>query len=215
MTPSQLYNQESQNGKLKAEIKQMLGEKALNRYEAEELIQLTVLNELDRPRKIYPTEIKRIKENPNLTPNEKLDIITTLYTNNGYHVVERDRLGIQLFKKKKFSYLSAFLWFLLKTIEMFRIKRQRRRYKKEDDPGRKPEEFKGAGCRGYRNYDGGNRGNETRKPELQDAIDDAKRELLSGATVRDTDNSDEPNSNPKPNSRRKTKRSKQNSSEED
>ena len=113
MTPSQLYNQESQNGKLKAEIKQMLLDKALNRYEAEELIQLTVLNELDRPRKIYPTEIKRIKENSSMTPNEKLDTISKLYTNNGYHVTQRDRLGIQLFKKKKFSYLSAFLWFLL------------------------------------------------------------------------------------------------------
>jgi len=113
MTPSQLYKEESQNGKLKVEIKQMLLNKALNRYEAEELIQLNVLNEIDRPRKIYPAEIKRIKENPNMTPNEKLDTISTLYTNNGYKIVERDRLGIQLFKKKKFSYLSAFLWFLL------------------------------------------------------------------------------------------------------
>ena len=113
MTPSQLYIQESENGKLKAEIKQMLSSQALNRHEAEELIQLTVLNELENPRKINPTEIKRIKENPNMTPNEKLDIISTLYTNNGYHIVQRDRLGIQLFRKKKFSYLSAFFWFLL------------------------------------------------------------------------------------------------------
>ncbi len=113
MTPSQLYIQETQNGKLKAEIKEMLSSKALSRYEAEELIQLNVLNEIERPRKIYSSEIKKIKENHNMTAKEKLDTISHLYTNNGFEVVDRDRLKIKLFKKKKFSFFSAFLWFLL------------------------------------------------------------------------------------------------------
>jgi len=113
MTPSQLYIEETQNGKLKAEIKQMLSSQALSRYEAEELLQLTVLNEIERPRKIHASEIKKIKENHNMTSSEKLDTIAHLYTLNGYEVVDRDRLEIQLFKKKKFSYLSAFFWFLL------------------------------------------------------------------------------------------------------
>lgn len=113
MTPSQLYKQETQNGKLKAEIKQLLSTKALSRYEAEELIQLNVLNEIENPRKINQSEIKRVKQNHNMTASEKLDTIAKLYTNNGFEVVDRDRLEIQLFKKKKFSYMSAFLWFLL------------------------------------------------------------------------------------------------------
>lgn len=113
MTPSQLYEEEKQNGKLKAEIKESLGSKALSRYEAEELIQLNVLNEIERARKINPLEIKRLKENHNMTADEKLDIISHLYKLNGYEVENRDSLEIQLKRKKKFSYLSAFLWFLL------------------------------------------------------------------------------------------------------
>jgi len=113
MTPSQLYREETQNGKLKAEIKEMLASKALSRYEAEELIQLNVLNEIERPRKIHSSEIKKLKENHNMTSKEKLDTIAHLYTNNGFEVVDRDRLEIKLSKKKKFSYLSAFFWFLL------------------------------------------------------------------------------------------------------
>ena len=113
MTPSQLYREEAQNGKLKVEIKEMLASKALSRYEAEELIQLNVLNEIERPRKIHSSEIKKLKENHNMTSKEKLDTIAHLYTNNGFEVVDRDRLEIKLFKKKKFSYLSAFFWFLL------------------------------------------------------------------------------------------------------
>lgn len=113
MTPSQLYKQENDNGKLKAEIKELLSSKALSRYEAEELIQLNVLSETDRARKINQSEIRRLKENHNMTTTEKLDIISHLYTLNGYEIVERGALGIKLFKKKKFSYLSAFLWFLL------------------------------------------------------------------------------------------------------
>ena len=113
MTPSQLYREETQNGKLKAEIKEMLASKALSRYEAEELIQLNVLNEIERPRKIHSSEIKKLKENHNMTSKEKLDTIAHLYTNNGFEVVNRDRLEIKLSKKKKFSYLSAFFWFLL------------------------------------------------------------------------------------------------------
>jgi hypothetical protein len=113
MTPSQLYKKETQNGKLKAEIKEMLASKALSRYEAEELIQLNVLNEIKRPRKIHSSEIKKLKENHNMTSKEKLDTIAHLYINNGFEVVDRDRLEIKLFKKKNFSYLSAFFWFLL------------------------------------------------------------------------------------------------------
>ncbi len=113
MTPSQLYREETQNGKLKVAIKEMLASKALSRYEAEELIQLNVLNEIERPRKIHSSEIKKLQENHNMSSKEKLDTIAHLYTNNGFEVVDRDRLEIKLFKKKKFSYLSAFFWFLL------------------------------------------------------------------------------------------------------
>lgn len=113
MTPSQLYKEETQNGKLKAEIKELLSTKALSRYEAEELIQLNVLNEISRPRKIRPLEIKRIAQNHNMLPSEKLDLISHLYMLNGYEILDRDRLEIKVKRKKKFSYMSAFLWFLL------------------------------------------------------------------------------------------------------
>jgi len=72
------------------------------------------------------------------------------------------------------------VWFTLKIIEDIKIRRMKRRYKEEDDPGRKGEaanqsEWKPNGV-GFRES-----GKHTeRKPDLQNAVINAKRELLQG-----------------------------------
>lgn len=72
------------------------------------------------------------------------------------------------------------VYFSIKTFEEFNIRKQRRRYKEEDDIGRKrPEESPEAeGKSGT--AQSGVRVSTTRKRKLQKSVEHAKRELLSG-----------------------------------
>jgi len=98
---------------------------------------------------------------------------------------------------------SVCFWFFLKIIEDIKIKKLRRRYNEEDDPGKKltPEKEIGLGFRTTRSP-------VERKPILQDAIVDAKRELLSGGDIGIDNDTTKPIVKTRHNNRRKTKRPK-------
>ncbi len=75
---------------------------------------------------------------------------------------------------------GVIVWFTLKIIEDIKIKKLKRRYNEEDDPGRKGEaakqkEWKSNGV-GFR----ASGKPIERKPDLQDAVINAKQELLQG-----------------------------------
>ena len=75
------------------------------------------------------------------------------------------------------------IFFGIKLYDDFKLKRLRRGYNKDDDPSVKIE-----GANPGMGYRGSNKTNTT-KPELQDAVEHAKRELLqdraSGSSVAD------------------------------
>lgn len=82
------------------------------------------------------------------------------------------------------AYIIMF-WLTLKLIEQKKMKKIIRRYKEENDPGKKltPESQVGPGFRtSSPNKQGNNRVPVKRKPILQDAIVDAKRKLLQSGT---------------------------------
>ena len=74
---------------------------------------------------------------------------------------------------------GVIVYFSIKTFEEFNIRKQRRRYKEEDDIGRKYEEGEGPRAGSGQS---GVRVSTTRKRELQKSVEHAKQELLSGGT---------------------------------
>ena len=93
-----------------------------------------------------------------------------------------------------FMVWCGLVFLFLKLKEDYNIRKLRRRYKKEDDPGRESKE--GSNIRiGFRESPS----DSERKPELQNAIINAKQELLQSG-VSGGDNGDEQSdSDAKPN----------------
>ena len=58
-------------------------------------------------------EVQAIIDNPNLSNNEILDKVSSLYMSDGYIVTLRTNTQLQLIRKKEFSLLWAFLWVLV------------------------------------------------------------------------------------------------------
>ena len=70
------------------------------------------------------------------------------------------------------------VYFSLKIIEEFKSRRQKRRYRQEDDIGRKRQDPGAEGESG--GFQPRVRISKTRKRKLQESVEHAKRELLSG-----------------------------------
>ncbi len=83
------------------------------------------------------------------------------------------------------------LWFGLKLVEDIKLRRQRRRYDVKNDPGQRSKGRKlpetGVGFRTSAST-------HKREPVIQDALRDAKQELLSGGVDRLNNDSNKPSS---------------------
>jgi hypothetical protein len=113
------------------------------------------------------------------------------------------RSGLKMWIEIIVGYIAfcVIVYFSIRTYEEFNIRKQRRRYKEEDDIGRRQkEEVSEKAERKSRGSPKGIRNSATGKRGIQERVEHAKRELLQGGTSGGNKRSDKSNGRSKQNS---------------